>query len=605
MRIAYAIIAHQDPAHVARLVRLLLDHGGVVAIHLDANTGSAGLGRLRRELGACQHRVLWPRRRVRVGWGEWSIMEATLLTLEAIERSGETVDYVQLLSGSDYPIRPLSELRSFLGRVGGDFIECYDMAREPWIKGGITDARWRYRHHLNERRWPRLFTWSWRAQQLLGMARRFPKGLTPHVGAQWWTLTWETCRKVLAAGRDPALRRYFRTVWIPDEMFVQSIVAARVPAERRQRKCLTLYQFTDYGVPVVYANDHADYLARQPFFFARKISRHADRLRDELDRIVRGERPARQVADAEIGVRTTEYETARMLGRTPQPGRRAIGHEADRWHGDLEWSRTPFIAVLGASRQELKLVQQVLQASGRIECHGALFAADEIEFAGFRRSFAGYRRDDTTLRDARATTFLVDMLACTSPGTLGFLLPFRPGDEMRDKVLWHRNAAVLLVRGNLFRAFLEHQAGLAPAARPMAVPGASWVSPVAFGAFYNETQRYHAHVARIAGEAGITFSELSLLEAGWWRRLQDFIDCAAMPEAEGKVSPFAPVGEAEAAQLLAGLPDPAAAIANIRALTEVRLSADDRASHRLLLSGASGVAGPRARREIVSHEHMR
>jgi hypothetical protein len=599
LKVAYVIIAHQDPQHVARLARLLMADGGRVAIHLDANTGEPGLQRLRHALGEDAARVLWPARRVRVAWGEWSIVEATLLALEAIEVSGEAPDYVQLLSGSDYPIRPLSQFRDYLARTGGDFIECYDMAREPWIKGGLTHERWRYRHVVNERRRPRLFGASWRAQQLLGLARSFPKGLAPHVGAQWWTLSWETCRMVLAAGRDPALRSFFRYVWIPDEMFIQTVVAARVPADRRRRTCLTLFQFTDYGVPVVYANDHADHLSRQPFFFARKISRSADRLREELDRIVRGERPVTPAADGDIGRRTGEYERAVRGSRLPRPGRRVIGQDVDRWRGDLGWSNTPFVAVLGMSRQELGLVQQVLAASGRIECHGALFDPSEVDFAGFRPSFAGYGRTDTALRDARPTTFLVDVLTASAPATVGFLLPWRQEDEMRDKVLWHAKAQIVLVRGNLFRAFLEQEAAKAAVPRPMA----RWVSAADFGAFCIEAERYHAHVLETAAEAGITFSDISLLEPGWWQRLQDVAACAAPPAGHGNVSPIAPIGEEQAMRLLAELPDPSRQITNIRALTEVRVPMDVRPAHLALLARpAAPVKGGTSQRDVVMRE---
>ena len=41
-------------------------------------------------------------------------MQATLNGLQAIQSSGQAVDYVTLLSGHDYPLRPLRQLQDFL-----------------------------------------------------------------------------------------------------------------------------------------------------------------------------------------------------------------------------------------------------------------------------------------------------------------------------------------------------------------------------------------------------------------------------------------------------------------------------------------------------------
>ncbi len=602
MRIGYIILAHQDPDIVARLARLLVEDGGLVAIHYDVNAGPAAYARLQNVLSALGDSVVWPER-VRVARGEWSIVEATLNALDAIAASSARVDYVHLMSGTDFPIRPLSDFRAHLATVGGDFIECADMATERWVRDGLTHERYRYRHLINWRTAPRVFDALWHAQRRLGLTRGFPKDIRPYLGSQWWTLTWETCRRVIAAGQRAGLRRFFRTVWIPDEMFIQSVVGSAIPEAKRHRHCLTLFQFTDRGKPVVFANDHADYLARQPFFFARKISRHAHALRDALEQVARGEHARSPIEPQTVGRKSDEYEQKRLANGRPLPGRRIMGLDADTWRGDLAWNARPFVVALGASHDELKLIQQVLAASGAISCHGALFDPARIPFAGQARRFAGYGRGDVKLRDHRRTTFLSDVIGATAPRIAGLLMPWRLDEGMRDVVLWSRQACVLVVRGNVFRAYLEHREmdlrltaakrAEGGAATPALAADGGWTPPSEFDAFYKAYEDYHRHVADVAQNSGVVCQEIDLLRPGWLNRLRFFLECAVPPVCqEPGAVPISPVTTEWIDRMAMQLPDPAMSISNIRGLMELRLKPERRDLHREILLSSRRVAPP-------------
>jgi hypothetical protein len=76
--------------------------------------------------------------------------------------------------------------------------------------------------------------------------------------------------------------RFFRTTWIPDETFFQTLVRHLCPTEIRSRT-LTFLMFTDYGMPVTFYNDHYDLLLiSQDYLFARKISPEARVLEEKL-----------------------------------------------------------------------------------------------------------------------------------------------------------------------------------------------------------------------------------------------------------------------------------------------------------------------------------
>jgi hypothetical protein len=76
--------------------------------------------------------------------------------------------------------------------------------------------------------------------------------------------------------------RFFRTTWIPDETFFQTIVAHLVPEREIRSRTLTFLMFTDYGMPATFYDDHHDLLVSQEFLFARKISPEAHELKERL-----------------------------------------------------------------------------------------------------------------------------------------------------------------------------------------------------------------------------------------------------------------------------------------------------------------------------------
>src|SRR6185437_15791054 len=125
-------------------------------------------------------------------------------------------DHFALISSSCALIRPLAELRMFLGHHPDvEFIESED---ESWIKDGLRSGRYIYHHWFNWKTHRILFDSSVKLQSIFRLKRRFPEDLTPRFGAQWWCLTRNVCRNVIDwIDANPRKYRFFRQTWIPDE----------------------------------------------------------------------------------------------------------------------------------------------------------------------------------------------------------------------------------------------------------------------------------------------------------------------------------------------------------------------------------------------------
>jgi hypothetical protein len=90
-------------------------------------------------------------RRVKCGWGEWSLVAASLEGLTAALAAFPDATHVYLLSGDCMAIKTAEWAHAFLDARDADHIECVDFHDGGWIKTGLKEERLIYRHLFNER----------------------------------------------------------------------------------------------------------------------------------------------------------------------------------------------------------------------------------------------------------------------------------------------------------------------------------------------------------------------------------------------------------------------------------------------------------------------
>lgn len=281
-RIAYILLVHRDPEGVVAQARRLTAAGDAVAIHFDANAPAAQYEAIRQGLAGNPRAVL-AARRIRCGWGEWSLVAATLQAVGAALAAFPEATHLYMISGDCMPIKSAEYIHAWLDSSDADHIESFDFFTSGWIKTGMKDERLIYRHYLNERRHKRLFYASLEVQRRLRLARRIPADIDVMIGSQWWCLRRATVEAILAfLVSRPDIAAFFRTTWIPDETFFQTLVPHLVPSVQISRRTPTFLLFTDYGMPATFYNDHYDLLVSQDFLFARKVSPEAAELKARL-----------------------------------------------------------------------------------------------------------------------------------------------------------------------------------------------------------------------------------------------------------------------------------------------------------------------------------
>jgi Core-2/I-Branching enzyme len=280
VQLVYLILAYKRPHQVARLVDRLESANAVFLIHVDAKTDDASFfpaleSTLRRD-----NVFLVPR--VKVHWGRFGHVEATLRGIDLAFRQAPRLDYLALLTEADYPIKPPTAIERLLAdRSGTCFIDHHRLPREEWHRsdGGLERI---------ERRW-----FWWRGRWYCLPTRRFPfppkrampLDLVPYQGTSYWWLprdALEYVRQFLA--ENPRYRRFFRRVLIPDESFFQTILPNSRFRERTVRDDL---RYVDWGGggnhPAILTVADLPSLAASEALVARKFDEERDSA--VLDRI--------------------------------------------------------------------------------------------------------------------------------------------------------------------------------------------------------------------------------------------------------------------------------------------------------------------------------
>lgn len=422
MRIAFILLAHEPAEHVLRLARLLVaaDRDCQVVIHYDRNAPDAEFARL-TAASTDESRIHCVPDRVACGWGQFGLVDGVVRAMRLIRDRDIPCDREMLISGSCLPVRPLAQLKRYLTELPErEFIQCQD---ERWILGGLREERWQYRHYFSHRTHPKLHHWALMLQRALGVKRRFPRGLAPRYGSQWWCLTRRTCDAVLNwIDKNPADYRFFRTVWIPDETCIQSIVHSLVPEFAIANHNLTFYTFSEWGKPVIYLDCHLDYLLGLNYFFARKIAPEASSLGRELAQ--RAAAPDDGVPLDDIGIPDEGYAVeVRRRWRAVRPGQLFSADQlAGQWPGPLGKCHR-FVAILYGPPAITRGAAATLRGAPGLTVLGRLFHPKRVDFGDAVKALDGLRSEDVAIRDMDPALYLARAIERTKGLTVIELAP--------------------------------------------------------------------------------------------------------------------------------------------------------------------------------------
>jgi hypothetical protein len=439
MSLGFIMLCHTALGRAAQVARHWAERGCPVVIHIDARVSRKEHDRLHADLAGLEN-VRFSRRHT-CDWGTWGLVAATQDAAQTMLDAFPCVRHVFLASGSCLPLRPVEELRGYLAEhPRADFIESVTTADVGWTVGGLDAERFTLRFPFSWREKRKLFDGYVRLQRRLGVRRRIPEGLVPHLGSQWWCLTRTTLQAILNDPRRTEYDRYFRRVWIPDESYFQTLV--RLHSTTVESRSLTLAKFDFQGKPHIFYDDHLQLLRRSDCFVARKIWPQANRLYREFLGPSETQAPRAEPNRAKIDRLFAKAVDRRVNGR-PGLYMQSRFPVQDRENGKTAAPYSIFEGFADVYDDFDSWMSRCL--GGRV--HGHLFAPEKVQFAGNEKIYNGCISDSAALRDYNPKMFLTNLIWATRGERQCFQFGPRDNQDIARFFPFDVNAHVSVITG--------------------------------------------------------------------------------------------------------------------------------------------------------------
>ena len=439
MSVGFVMLCHTALERAAEVARHWAERDCPVVVHVDKRVTRPTYDKLVAALADLENIRFSDR--FACDWGTWGIVAATQAASAVMLREFHEVRHVFLASGSCLPLRPLEELKAYLGtRPRVDFIESVTTEDVGWTIGGLNMERFTLRFPFSWRQQRKLFDGYVRLQRRVGYKRQVPPGLVPHLGSQWWCLTRQTLSAILENPERAEIDRYFRRVWIPDESYFQTLV--RQYSSNVESRSLTLSKFDFQGKPHIFYEDHLQLLRRSDCFVARKIWPQADRLYQTfLHGNAAGQASAEpnpgkidrlfsKAVERRVKGRPGLYMQSRMPNENWENGRTAAPYSVFEGFGEVFENFDSWLGKIAGTR-----------------AHGHLYAPERVEFAGGETVFNGALPDSALMRDYQPKSFLTNLIWNTRGERQCFQFGPRDNQDISWFVAGDPNAQISVISG--------------------------------------------------------------------------------------------------------------------------------------------------------------
>ena len=269
MKLAHLILAHSNPGQLKRLVDKLAHSDSHIYIHLDKKTDITPFLPI-----ADNDRVSFISNRIKVYWGGYSIVQATINSFEEILATGIAFDHINLLSGQDYPIKSTEHIHQFLEQNKGKIFMHSLSVKNEWQEAIPRIER----YHLANLKLP---AGTYRVEQVMNAIlpkRKMPEGIVAMGRSQWFTASRESIAYIVDyVKREQWVSKFFKMSWAADELIFQTILF-NSPFKGHMVNNNLLYVDWSEGKasPKLLTMEDAAALKASDKLFARKFNSEAD-----------------------------------------------------------------------------------------------------------------------------------------------------------------------------------------------------------------------------------------------------------------------------------------------------------------------------------------
>lgn len=287
MKHAIMILAHKNIGQICRLVEYF-DRNCEIYIHIDRKQCVKPED---KEKLLAYRQVKLVTDEYEVYWGGTSVLESELYLLRlAVQQSG--ADYFHLISGQDYPTRPLSYFLNFFNRnVGKEYISYIHLPHPNWESNTFHRLQYYFPYDYaagqeNPRQWVREQVWLQRSR---GVKRPIPDEFDHLYGcSQWFSITRNAATTLLDyTDRSPSFYNRMWMTFAPEECYVATVLVNLLGKDNivslNQR--FIRWKYENGNRPANLGCEHFRYLLENECLIARKIELpYSNTLLDWVDR---------------------------------------------------------------------------------------------------------------------------------------------------------------------------------------------------------------------------------------------------------------------------------------------------------------------------------
>ena len=215
MRIAHLILTDGNPEHLERLIKRLQHRNADFFIHVDLKTNITPFLDL-ENLG----QVSFIRPRVKIYNNGYSMVEAALNGFDYILQSHKRFDYINLLSGEDYPLMDVYDIHKFFKENPGKIFTEFRSTKNEWEEGAkrIKNYYFGYNPFFGCKILEKLVSF-------ILPARRVPKSMKAFGGSQWFTISSLHANIISDYLLDfPSVSSFFKYTRGSSEFFFQTLM---------------------------------------------------------------------------------------------------------------------------------------------------------------------------------------------------------------------------------------------------------------------------------------------------------------------------------------------------------------------------------------------
>lgn len=263
MRIAHLILTYTNPQQTERMIKNMAHENFDFYIHVDLKY-DVNPHLFLRSLP----NVYFINNRVDVRWAGFNTVVATFECIKEIVATGIKYDFINFLSGQDYPLKSANYMVDFFKKnKGREFLSFRDI-RNDWHEGLIRMEKYFLANHS--------FKGKHTLEKLINFVmprRKIPYNMHPYGKSMFWMLSPEIAMYVVnKVEADKKLTNFFYYCWASDEFVFQTIL---MNSPYKNKVINNNYRYIDWSLgganPKVLDENDFESIAKSEMLFARKL----------------------------------------------------------------------------------------------------------------------------------------------------------------------------------------------------------------------------------------------------------------------------------------------------------------------------------------------